>query len=157
MKDAPAQRKIEEFQLKEIDKEKLYKFLREMEFNRLLSSVISAYGEPKLATTKTESSVKEKQQNISKKNYHLITNEEEIEEWINEAEEAGELVIDTETSSLDAHQADLVGISLSTKIGKACYIPIAHKFEGCLDKNIVIKKLKPLLEDKTHKKRKLYY
>ena len=152
MKDAPAQRKIEEFQLKEIDKEKLYKFLREMEFNRLLSSVISAYGEPKLATTKTESSVKEKQQNISKKNYHLISNEEEIEEWINEAEEAGELVIDTETSSLDAHQADLVGISLSTKIGKACYIPIAHKFDGCLDKNIVIKKLKPLLEDKSVKK-----
>ena len=152
MKDAPAQRKIEEFQLKEIDKDKLYKFLREMEFNRLLSSVISAYGEPKLVTTKTESSVKEKQQNISKKNYHLISNEEEIEEWINEAEEAGELVIDTETSSLDAHQADLVGISLSTKIGKACYIPIAHKFDGCLDKNIVIKKLKPLLEDKSVKK-----
>ena len=152
MKDAPAQRKIEEFQLKEIDKEKLYKFLREMEFNRLLSSVISAYGEPKLATTKTESSVKEKQQNISKKNYHLISKEEEIEEWINEAEEAGELAIDTETSSLDAHQADLVGISLSTKIGKACYIPIAHKFDGCLDKNIVIKKLKPLLEDKSVKK-----
>ncbi|MDA7840900.1 DNA polymerase I [Candidatus Pelagibacter sp.] len=152
MKDAPAQRKIEEFQLKEIDKDKLYKFLREMEFNRLLSSVISAYGEPKLATTKTESSVKEKQQNISKKNYHLISKEEEIEEWINEAEEAGELVIDTETSSLDAHQADLVGISLSTKIGKACYIPIAHKFDGCLDKNIVIKKLKPLLEDKSVKK-----
>ena len=152
MKDAPAQRKIEEFQLKEIDKEKLYKFLREMEFNRLLSSVISAYGEPKLVTTKTESSVKEKQQNISKKNYHLISKEEEIEEWINEAEEAGELVIDTETSSLDAHQADLVGISLSTKIGKACYIPIAHKFDGCLDKNIVIKKLKPLLEDRSVKK-----
>ena len=152
MKDAPAQRKIEEFQLKEIDKEKLYKFLREMEFNRLLSSVISAYGEPKLVTTKTEGSVKEKQQNISKKNYHLISNEEEMEEWINEAEEAGELVIDTETSSLDAHQADLVGISLSTKIGKACYIPIAHKFDGCLDKNIVIKKLKPLLEDKSVKK-----
>ena len=152
MKDAPAQRKIEEFQLKEIDKEKLYKFLREMEFNRLLSSVISAYGESKLVTTKTESSVKEKQQNISKKNYHLISNEEEMEEWINEAEEAGELVIDTETSSLDAHQADLVGISLSTKIGKACYIPIAHKFDGCLDKNIVIKKLKPLLEDKSVKK-----
>ena len=152
MKDAPAQRKIEEFQLKEIDKEKLYKFLREMEFNRLLSSVISAYGEPKLVTTKIESSVKEKQQNISKKNYHLISKEEEIEEWINEAEEAGELVIDTETSSLDAHQADLVGISLSTKIGKACYIPIAHKFDGCLEKDIVIKKLKPLLEDKSVKK-----
>ena len=152
MKDAPVERKIEEFHLKEIDKDKLYKFLREMEFNRLLSSVISAYGEPELGEIARETKPEKKQQNISKKNYHLITNEKEIDEWINEAEEAGELAIDTETSSLDAHQADLVGISLSTKIGKACYIPIGHKFKGCLKKEGVIKKLKPLLEDKSVKK-----
>ncbi|MDB9791968.1 DNA polymerase I [Candidatus Pelagibacter sp.] len=152
MKDAPVERKIEEFNLKEIDKDKLYKFLREMEFNRLLSSVISAYGEPELGEIAREIKPEKKQQNINKKNYHLITNEKEIDEWINEAEEAGELVIDTETSSLDAHQADLVGISLSTKIGKACYIPIGHKFKGCLKKEAVIKKLKPLLEDKSVKK-----
>jgi len=152
MKDAPVERKIEEFQLKEIDKDKLYKFLREMEFNRLLSSVISAYGESALGEVTTEIKTEKKQQNINKKNYHLITNVKEIDEWINEAEEAGELAIDTETSSLDAHQADLVGISLSTKIGKACYIPIGHKFKGCLKKEAVIKKLKPLLEDKSVKK-----
>ncbi|MDB4140905.1 DNA polymerase I [Candidatus Pelagibacter sp.] len=152
MKDAPVERKIEEFNLKEIDKDKLYKFLREMEFNRLLSSVISAYGEPELGEIARETKAEKKQQNITKKNYHLITNEKEIDEWINEAEEAGELAIDTETSSLDAHQADLVGISLSTKIGKACYIPIGHKFKGCLKKEVVIKKLKPLLEDKSVKK-----
>ncbi|WP_415303815.1 DNA polymerase I [Candidatus Pelagibacter sp. Uisw_090] len=152
MKDAPVERKIEEFHLKEIDKDKLYKFLREMEFNRLLSSVISAYGEPELEETATEAKPEKKQQSINKKNYYLITSEKEIDEWINEAEEAGELAIDTETSSLDAHQADLVGISLSTKIGKACYIPIGHKFKGCLKKEGVIKKLKPLLEDKSVKK-----
>ena len=152
MKDAPVERKIEEFHLKEIDKDKLYKFLREMEFNRLLSSIISAYGEPELGEIARETKPEKKQQNINKKNYHLITNEKEIDEWINEAEEAGELAIDTETSSLDAHQADLVGISLSTKIGKACYIPIGHKFKGCLKKEAVIKKLKPLLEDKSVKK-----
>ncbi|XOJ73095.1 DNA polymerase I [Candidatus Pelagibacter sp. Uisw_114] len=152
MKDAPVERKIEEFHLKEIDKDKLYKFLREMEFNRLLSSVISAYGEPELGEIARETKPDKKQQNINKKNYHLITNEKEIDEWINEAEEAGELAIDTETSSLNVHQADLVGISLSTKIGKACYIPIGHKFKGCLKKEDVIKKLKPLLEDKSVKK-----
>ena len=152
MKDAPVERKIEEFKLKEIDKDKLYKFLREMEFNRLLSSVISAYGEPELIETAKEAKPEKKQQNINKKNYYLITSEKEIDEWINEAEEAGELAIDTETSSLDAHQADLIGISLSTKIGKACYIPIGHKFKGCLKKEAVIKKLKPLLEDKSVKK-----
>jgi DNA polymerase-1 len=152
MKDVPVERKIEEFRLKEIDKDKLYKFLREMEFNRLLSSVISAYGEPKLGEAAIEAKSEKKQENINKKNYHLITSEKEIDEWINEAEEAGELAIDIETSSLDAHQTDLVGISLSTKIGKACYIPIGHKFKGCLKKENVIKKLKPLLEDKSVKK-----
>ncbi|MDB3970914.1 DNA polymerase I [Candidatus Pelagibacter sp.] len=152
MKNAPVERKIEEFHLKQIDKDKLHKFLREMEFNRLLSSVISAYGEPELDEIARETKPEKKHQNINKKNYHLITNEKEIDEWINEAEEAGELAIDTETSSLDAHQADLVGISLSTKIGKACYIPIGHKFKGCLKKEAVIKKLKPLLEDKSVKK-----
>ena len=47
--DAPIKIAPNEFQLKDIDKDKLYKFLREMEFNRLLSSAISAYGEPKLS------------------------------------------------------------------------------------------------------------
>ena len=45
-KDVPIKNRLEEFELKNIDKNKLYSFLREMEFNRLLSSVISEYGEP---------------------------------------------------------------------------------------------------------------
>ena len=151
-KDVPVDRAIEEFKLQEIDKDKLYKFLREMEFNRLLSSAISTYGEPELSNNKIETKPKEKLQLINKNNYHLITDEDQIDEWVDEAEEAGEFAIDTETSSLDPHQADLVGISLSTKIGKACYIPIGHKSKGCLKKSIVIKKLKPLLEDKSVKK-----
>ena len=52
--DAPVDRDLDEFKLKKIDKDKLYKFLREMEFNRLLSSAISAYGEPSLESIKTE-------------------------------------------------------------------------------------------------------
>ena len=151
-KDAPIDRKIEEFKLLEIDKDKLYKFLREMEFNRLLSSAISAYGEPDLLSQNVDLEIKKKPQVINKKNYYLIKNEKEIDKWIKEAEESGELAIDTETSSLDAHQAELVGISLSTKIGRACYIPIGHKSDGCLKKEVILKKLKPLLEDKSVKK-----
>ena len=123
-----------------------------MEFNRLLSSVISTYGEPILENIKSEIKPKEKQTSVSNKNYFLINDEKQIDDWIKEAEEIGELAIDTETSSLDAHQADLVGISLSTKIGKACYIPVGHKSKGCLNKEKVIKKLKPLFEDKSVKK-----
>ncbi len=152
MKDVPVEKKIEEFRLKNIDKDKLYKFLREMEFNRLLSSAISMYGEPNLEKNKIETTPKEKFSKINKDDYYLITNDTEINKWIKEAEEVGELAIDTETNSLDPHQADLVGISLSTKIGKACYIPIGHKSKECLKKELVIKKLKPLLEDKSVKK-----
>ena len=151
-KDVPIKEKIEEFRFKEIDKDKLYKYLREMEFNRLLSSVISTYGEPDLSVKNIDFYSKEEQKSISEKNYYLIKNEKEIDKYIQEAEESGELAIDTETNSLDAHQADLIGISLSTKIGKACYIPIGHKSDDCLKKEAVIKKLKPLLEDSSVKK-----
>ena len=50
-----------------------------------------------------------------KKNYHLITSPDQIDEWIKEAEEVGEVAVDTETSSLDPHQADLIGVSLMFK------------------------------------------
>ena len=122
-----------------------------MEFNRLLSSVISLYGEPKFKNEVTNLS-DNKNTEINTKNYKLISKIDELDQWIKEAEENGELAIDTETTSLDPHQADLVGISMSTKIGKACYIPISHSSGNCLDKKKVINKLKPLLEDKSVKK-----
>ncbi len=150
--DAPINRELDEFKLKEVDKDKLYKFLREMEFNRLLSSAISAYGEPNFLYDRNDSKKKDKSDQIDKNNYHLITDPEDIDVWIKEAEEVGEVAIDTETNSLDPHQASLIGVSLSSKIGKACYIPIGHKSKKCIDKNTVIKKLKPILEDPSIKK-----
>ena len=149
---SPIKRELSEFELKSIDKDKLYKFLREMEFNRLLSSAISAYGESVLSSSSPEIKSIEKQSPINNKNYHLISNPDEIDEWVKEAEELGEVAVDTETNSLDPHQAELVGISLSSKIGKACYIPIGHKSSKCIKKDIVIKKLKKLLEDPSVKK-----
>ena len=66
---------------------------------------------------------------------------------------------DTETSSIDPNQAELLGISISTQIGHACYIPVGHiaseqntendknNFKGQLSQNYVIDKLRPILED----------
>ena len=150
-KDVPVKDKAENFILKEIDREKLYSFLREMEFNRLLSSAISIYGETKFKTIENTNETK-KNEKISNKNYSLINNENEIHDYLRQAEEIGEICIDTETTSLDPHQADLVGISLSTKIGYACYIPIGHNSHKNLDEGKVIKILKPILEDKSIKK-----
>ena len=150
-KDVPVKNNLEDFILKNIDKDKLFGFLREMEFNRLLSSVISTYGQPEILQQKSI-----KKENINKeintKKYQLIKNIEDLDDWISEAEKKGEFAIDTETTSLDPHQADLVGISLSTDIGKACYIPIGHTNGKCLNKKEVIDKLKPILEDKSVKK-----
>jgi len=150
--DAPVDRQLNEFELKEINKDKLYKFLREMEFNRLLSSAISTYGEPSLESIKTDVRLKENQKEINKNDYHLITDLDEIDNWIKEAEDKGEVAVDTETSSLDPHQANLIGLSLSTQIGKACYIPIGHNSKKSINKDKVLEKLKPLLEDPSIKK-----
>ena len=149
-KDVPIKNEIIEFKLKNVDKKKLYDFLREMEFNRLLSSVISTYGE--IGFEKDQKIEKKISQKINSKNYQLIENDKDIDKWLKEAEEKGEFAIDTETTSLDPHQADLVGISLSTKVGHACYIPLAHKSKKNLNEKSVIKKIKPILEDKSIKK-----
>ena len=151
-KDVPVKNKIEEFKLKNIDKNKLYSFMREMEFNRLLSSVISFYGEAGFSDNKIKNKSADKSSKINNNNYELINNEEEITNWLTEAEEKGEIAIDTETTSLDPHQAELVGISLSTAIGKSCYIPLGHKTGKNLNEKNIINKLKPVLEDKSIKK-----
>ena len=151
-KDVPVKDKISEFELKEIDKKKLYEFLREMEFNRLLSSVISTYGDIEFSNKEKSINNQNKIQKISNKNYELIQNVEDINKWLNEAEENGEIAVDTETSSLDPHQAKLIGISFSTKIGRACYIPVGHTKAKNIDETKVIKKIKPILEDKSIKK-----
>ena len=151
-KDVPIKIKLDDFVIKNIDKDKLYEFLREMEFNRLLSSVISQYGEPKLKEKDTPSLKGKEISSIDRTKYKLLNKLGDIDNWLKDAEEKGELCIDTETTSLDPHLAELVGISLSTDIGKACYIPLKHNGKDVLNTNKVIQKIKPILEDKSIKK-----
>ncbi|MBN9265514.1 MAG: DNA polymerase I, partial [Hyphomicrobium sp.] len=82
-----------------------------------------------------------------------------LEAWVAEAREAGHVAFDTETTGLDAMTADLVGFSLATEPGKACYVPLGHTtgnadlfgdgglVEGQMDKRAALEVLKPLLED----------
>ena len=151
-KDVPVKNEITEFDLKNIDKDKLYTFLREMEFNRLLSSVISTYGEINFSKEKQNGKELNQNKKINSDHYQLIEKDTDLDKYLTEAEEAGEIVIDTETTSLDSHQAKLVGISLSTKIGQACYIPIGHSNGNNLIEKNIINKIKPVLEDKSIKK-----
>ena len=149
--DVPVKNSISEFGLKQIDKKKLYNFLREMEFNRLLSSAISKYGESEFENN--ESNIKEKYSlEITNKNYEIIKNEDELRKFLKNAEEIGEFSIDTETNSLDPHQASLVGISISSSIGYAFYIPLNHLNTKNFDEKNILSIFKPYLEDKSIKK-----
>ncbi len=151
-KDVPVKVPYSDFVLKQIDKKKLYNFLRDMEFNRLLSSAISTYGEVDFKDNRKEFSQAKPESKIDKKKYILIKNENELSELISKIEQESEISIDTETSSLDPHQAELIGISISPKIGEAYYIPLNHKnFKNLMEKN-VLKKLQNILEDKSIKK-----
>ena len=147
-KDVPVKQKLENFNIKTINKEKLFNFLREMEFNRLLSQVISDYGEP-------IEKKKENNKNITKfdlQKYQTILKIDELDQWIEKIEEKGIVAVDVETDSLNPHEANLVGISLCFESGNACYIPLKHQTEKVLEKTIVLEKLKIILEDKSIKK-----
>ncbi|MGI4939697.1 MAG: DNA polymerase, partial [Janthinobacterium lividum] len=59
--------------------------------------------------------------------YECVTTLEQLRAWIAEAQAAGVVGLDTETDSLDALRANLVGLSLATAAGRACYVPLGHR------------------------------
>ena len=90
--------------------------------------------------------------------YATVTDLDALEGWIAEASAQGYLAVDTETDALDSMQANLVGVSLATAPGKACYIPLGHKASGGglfggdavpgqIEVKAALARLKPLLED----------
>ena len=150
--DVPVKENPEDFIMKNVDREKLFKFLREMEFNRLLSQAISFYGETQvLNSNKLKQKKKKTEKNIDTKSYDCILDGKTLDKWIKILEEKVVIAVDTETSSLNPLETNLVGISFSYAPNKACYIPLGHK-EKSLKKEIVLKKIKPLLEDPSIKK-----
>ena len=149
--DVPLKNNATDFIIKDINKEKLYNFLRDMEFNRLLSQVISFYGEPKNNNFSKKNLVKKNNQ-INIKTYKTISKEKQLSDLIKKLNEKSVIAVDTETSSVNPHEADLVGISVCYEPNEAFYIPIAHKEMTELKKDLVLKKLKPILEDASIKK-----
>ncbi len=149
-KDVPIKESLNSFNLKEVTKEKLYDFLRDMEFNRLLSQAISFYGEEqKVRNPITKLNNSEK---ININLYECITDEKKLEKWIKILSEQSVISVDTETTSINPIEADLVGLSFSYAPNKACYIPVKSKSKEILSKEKVLKKIKPILEDLSIKK-----
>ncbi|HWU98837.1 MAG TPA: DNA polymerase I [Oxalicibacterium sp.] len=84
------------------------------------------------------------------KHYETVLTEADLDRWIEKIHAAELTSVDTETTSLDQMQAELVGISLCCEPGVACYIPVAHRYQDApqqLDRNLVLNKLRTWLED----------
>ncbi|MGD2128507.1 MAG: DNA polymerase I [Lysobacterales bacterium] len=82
--------------------------------------------------------------------YRVIDDEEDLKGLIRQLEAAELFAFDTETTSLDAMQAELVGLSFSTEAGSAFYIPVGHDYADApdqLDRDFVLKSLRKVLED----------
>tara|TARA_B100001564_G_scaffold195723_1_gene164494 strand:- start:1893 stop:4658 length:2766 start_codon:yes stop_codon:yes gene_type:complete len=149
--DVPVKNDPNEFLIKDMDKKKLYEFLREMEFNRLLSQAISFYGEPDNKDFDHQSSSMKKS-SINIKSYKNILKEQDLDQLAKQLNEKNIIAVDTETTSLNPQEAKLVGISISYAPNVAYYIPLGHKNFKCLGKELVLKKLKIILEDPSIKK-----
>ena len=149
--DVPVEDDPSSFIIKEVKKDNLYNFLREMEFNRLLSQAISFYGEDNINNSSFNIK-KTKTSKINTKLYKSILNEKDLEKLIDILNTKPFISIDTETSSLNPLQAELIGISFSYAPNEAYYIPLGHRNIKGLNKELVLKKIKPLLEDPSIKK-----
>ncbi|MEM9688638.1 MAG: DNA polymerase I [Pseudomonadota bacterium] len=82
--------------------------------------------------------------------YETVFTRDALDRWIAAMEKAEVIAFDTETTSLDYMQAEVVGVSIATEPGKACYVPVAHDYPGApdqLDRDEVLNALRPLLED----------
>ncbi len=83
-------------------------------------------------------------------NYQAVLSEAEFDELLAQLKKAKRFALDTETTSLNAVEAELVGLSFAVEAGSAWYLPVGHRYLGVpeqLDKDLVIERLRPLLED----------
>jgi DNA polymerase-1 len=87
--------------------------------------------------------------------YELVVTEDRFAAWLAKLETAPLIAFDTETTNIDAMQADIVGLSLAVEPGKAAYVPLSHDFPGAptqLSKEHVLGALKPIFEDPSRPK-----
>ncbi|MEX0503613.1 DNA polymerase I [Alphaproteobacteria bacterium LSUCC0719] len=134
--DAPTPLSLEGLQRGERDFDKLKTFLAEQDFRRLLTR-IGADGETARAAPAIRSMGGTPQPAAAPSHppapvaggavdYQLITDSKVLADWAARARRQGYLAVDTETSSLNAAAAELVGISMALAPGQACYVPLRH-------------------------------
>ena len=123
------------------DTEKLKTMFSELEFKTWLSEVLSG---DSLTTNENTGSMN------ADADYQIVQDEKTFESWLKKLKKAELFAFDTETTSLDYMQAQIVGVSFAVEAGRAAYVPLKHQDpEGGdqLGRDFVLDKLRPLLED----------
>jgi len=156
---------LDDFKLDEIPPEPLREFLTDQGFNSLLTRLNNGVppgghtnkvlgATPAAPSAEAEAPTSLDLPAIDRSLYETVSDEAALDRWIEEARAEGVVAVDTETDALDAISAKLVGVSLSTGPGRACYIPLGHGGTDMfaerpeqIDTKSALAKLKPLLED----------
>lgn len=148
--DVPLDFKPDELTIQPADTNQLVELYKQCEFRRWLAEVLEegatsdqALGHEQPAQALVETAV-------SHDGYEVVTTQEQLHKWIKALEQAEQFAFDTETTSLNYMEAELVGLSFAIEPGHACYIPVAHDYPGApdqLDRADVLAQLKPLLTD----------
>ncbi len=126
---------IEQLQTPARDQDRLMAFLAEQDFKSLIASLggslpasqqrYSSAGD--IGNTAAGPFIELLPPVVEQTNYELVTTPAQLDRWLDDARQQGVVAIDTETTSLNAAAAELVGVALATAPGKACYIPLRHR------------------------------
>jgi DNA polymerase-1 len=122
----------------EPDREKLLAWFTELEFNSWIEEQLAAGEEAGIPGDDVQ------------REYEIVLGRERFEHWLEQLRAAELFAFDTETTSLDYMQARIVGVSFAVEEGSAAYVPVAHSYIGApeqLDRDWVLDRLRPLLED----------
>lgn len=142
--DLPIRHDISEFGFKGISPDAAVPYFTKLEMTSVIKDFFGA------DAGQGAGAAKEKAEEKIEKNYRIIRTETELEEMIGLIRKAGEVSLDTETTSLSPVEAELVGMSFSIREGEGWYLPLLSRgmfSEEYLDPALSLPRLKPLLTD----------
>ena len=119
---------LEELEVRAPDPDALLGFLTAMEFRTITKRISDRLGvSPPAVPEPTAPETVADDIPFDTAGYEVVRDAAALQAWIDRIMDRGWVAFDTETTGLDEMRADLVGISLSVELGRACYIPLAHK------------------------------
>ncbi len=159
--DVPLDVGLDDLHLREPDRDKLAELYALLEFKSWSDELqrdakrveLAAAAQPEPATdllSAVETDVAVEEPAPTEAQYETILDQARFEVWLQKLSDAKLFAFDTETTGIDAQQAQLVGLSFAVRANEAAYIPLTHSYIGVpqqLDRDSVLRALKPLLED----------